>query len=218
MRRNADHDRAREQMVDRQIAARGVTDPAVLAAMRTVPRHLFVPERQVRFAYDDSPQPIGRGQTISQPYVVAWMTEAAGVGPDSRVLEVGTGSGYGAAVLGQIAREVLTIETIPELAESAAKRLEDLGYANVTVVEGDGTLGLPEHAPFDAIVVTAGGPRIPPALLEQLAEGGRLVIPVESGLGDQRLVCVRRVGDEFTETELGAVRFVPLVGEQAWER
>lgn len=203
-------------MVDRRIAGRGVTDPAVLAAMREVPRHLFVPEREIPFAYDDSPRPIEQGQTISQPYVVAWMIESAQVDPDSRVLEVGTGSGYGAAVLAGLAREVWTIETITELADTAAARLADLEYENVTVVEGDGTLGLPDHAPFDAILVTAGGPHVPPALMQQLADGGRLVIPVECGTGGQRLVCVRRNGDDVEETELGAVRFVPLVGEQGW--
>ncbi len=201
-------------MVDQQIAARGVRDPAVLAAMREVPRERFVPEQEVPWAHDDTPLPIGEGQTISQPYIVAWMTEAAQLDPTSRVLEIGTGCGYAAAVLGTIAAEVWTIERIGTLTDQARDRLQELGYDNVHVVQGDGTLGLPDQAPFDAIIVTAGGPRIPDALLGQLADGGRLVMPV--GTIGQVLVRVVRSGDETTEEELGGVRFVPLVGEEGW--
>ena len=204
-------------MVDSQIAARGVDDPAVLRAMRTVPRHLFVADRQARSAYDDSPLPIGERQTISQPYIVGAMAEAAELRSTDRVLEVGTGSGYGAAVLSRIAAQVWTIERIASLAEAASARLAELGYDNVHVVRGDGSLGVPDQAPFDAIVVTAGGPSLPPALVAQLAEGGRLVMPVESTASGQDLLRVRRRGDDLVTDDLGPVRFVPLIGEQGWD-
>jgi protein-L-isoaspartate(D-aspartate) O-methyltransferase len=203
-------------MVDRDIAARGVDDEAVLAAMRKVPRERFCPDDVARFAYDDTPLPIGEGQTISQPYIVAAMAAAAQLRPDSRVLEIGTGSGYGAAVLSEVAGEVWTIERIAPLADRARQCLADLGYTTVHVVCGDGTLGLPDEAPFDAIVVTAGGPVVPDALVDQLAEGGSLVIPVGPETRDQRLVRVIRREDRLVEEDLGAVRFVPLVGDQGW--
>lgn len=203
-------------MVDRDIAARGVDDDAVLAAMRTVPRERFCPANVARFAYDDSPLPIGEGQTISQPFIVAAMAAAAQLRPGSRVLEIGTGSGYGAAVLAEIASEVWTIERIAPLADRARRTLADTGYDTVHVVCGDGTLGLPDQAPFDAIIVTAGGPAVPDALVEQLADGGSLVIPVGAEPRDQRLVRVTRRGDHLVEEDLGAVRFVPLVGDQGW--
>jgi protein-L-isoaspartate(D-aspartate) O-methyltransferase len=208
---------ARERMVQTQVAARGVRDPAVLEAMRSVPREAFLPPELGEFAYADSPLPIERGQTISQPYIVALMAAAARVGPADRVLEIGTGSGYAAAVLGRIAREVYTIERHEELARLAAERLARLGFANVSVRHGDGTLGWPEHAPYDAIVVAAGGPTAPPALLDQLAPGGRLVIPLGEGRTVQQLVRITREGDRgFRREELGDVRFVPLIGAQGW--
>jgi protein-L-isoaspartate(D-aspartate) O-methyltransferase len=205
-------------MVRTQIAARGIQDPAVLEAMRSVPREAFLPPELEEFACDDSPLPIGRGQTISQPYIVALMAAAAALRPGDRVLEVGTGSGYAAAVLARIAREVYTIERHEELASLAARRLAELGISNVQVRHGDGTLGWPEHAPFDAIVVAAGGPKVPDALLDQLAPGGRLVIPVGEGREVQRLLRVVRQADGTRrEEELGGVRFVPLIGAQGWE-
>ena len=204
-------------MVRRHLAARGIRDPAVLAAMRSVPREAFLPPELEEFAYADTPLPIERGQTISQPYIVALMTAAAELRPADRVLEVGTGSGYAAAILARIAKEVYTIERHEELARVAADRLAQLGIRNVSVRHGDGTLGWPEHAPYDAIIVAAGGPRVPAALLEQLAPGGRLVIPVGEGRSVQRLVRVTRAADgQLHEEELGDVRFVPLIGAQGW--
>jgi protein-L-isoaspartate(D-aspartate) O-methyltransferase len=208
---------ARERMVRTQIAGRGVRDAAVLEAMRTVPREAFLPPELAEFAYEDHPLPIARGQTISQPYVVALMTAALGIGPRDRVLEIGTGSGYAAAILGRIAHEVYTIERHGELAEAAAARLRALGLDNVRVLHGDGTLGWREHAPYDAIVVTAGGPDVPEALLAQLAVGGRLVIPIGEDRAMQTLVRVTREADgSLRHEDLGDVRFVPLVGAQGW--
>jgi protein-L-isoaspartate(D-aspartate) O-methyltransferase len=207
----------RESMVRTQIAARGVRDPAVLEAMRRVPREAFLPAELEEFAYVDSPLPIAQGQTISQPYIVALMTAALELGPGDRVLEIGTGSGYAAAVLARIAREVYTIERHEELARVATARLAHLGFSNVSVRHGDGTLGWPEHAPFDAIVVAAGGPVVPEALLEQLAPGGRLVIPIGEDRALQQLVRVTRERDGRLRREaLGDVRFVPLIGAQGW--
>src|SRR6185295_16959291 len=203
--------RAREQMVATQIAARGVKDAKTLAAMRKVERHLFVPDDARAQAYEDHPLAIGQGQTISQPYIVAFMTEAAGLRGGETVLEVGTGSGYQAAVLGEIAARVYTIEIVAALAERSAALLKRLGYANVSVRAGDGYLGWPEAAPFDAILVTAAAPRIPAPLKQQLKEGGRLVLPV----GDdwQELMVVTRRGDRFEEKRLLPVRFVPMTGK-----
>ena len=208
----------RREMVEYQIVARGVRDPRVLEAIRAVPREAFVPERLAEFAYEDTPLPIEAEQTISQPYIVALMAEALELSPGDRVLEVGAGSGYAAAVLGRIAGEVWAIERHQVLAEQAARRMERLGSSNVHVVEGDGTLGLPEQAPFDAIVVAAGGPEVPPALVDQLAPGGRLVIPIGSDPRLQELIRVRK--DDrggFSRENLGGVRFVPLVGAQGWQ-
>ena len=203
--------RAREEMVATQIAARGVRDPKTLAAMRKVARHLFVPPSAVAQAYEDHPLPIGHGQTISQPYIVGFMTEALGLTDGERVLEVGTGSGYQAAVLAEIAGRVHTIEIVVPLAEESAALLKRLGYANVEVRAGDGYLGWPEAAPFDAIMVTAAAPRIPEPLKQQLKDGGRLILPV----GDewQELVVVTRRGDRFEEKRVLPVRFVPMTGK-----
>jgi protein-L-isoaspartate(D-aspartate) O-methyltransferase len=212
-----DFGQARQQMVERQIAGRGLHDPVVLAAMKRVPREAFVPENQRDAAYDDGPLPIGEGQTISQPYVVALMAEAAGVDKHDRVLEVGTGSGYAAAVLGEMAAHVDTIERHSPLAESARETLRQLHYRNIDVHTGDGTLGWPQAAPYDVILASAGGPDVPAAWREQLAIGGRLVMPVGMSRRRQELIrIVRRGEDDYEEEKLGAVQFVPLIGEQGW--
>jgi len=203
----------RRRMVERHVEARGVHHPAVLEAMRRVPREAFLPPDLAEFAYEDTPLPIEEGQTISQPFIVAAMAEALKLGPEDRVLEIGTGSGYAAAVLGEVAGEVYTVERHRLLAEQAESRLESLGYHNVHVLCGDGTLGWPEQAPFDAILVSAGGPNVPSLLLEQLAPEGRIVIPVGTDLRDQRLLRVTKKPDGTTSSEdLGGVRFVPLIG------
>jgi protein-L-isoaspartate(D-aspartate) O-methyltransferase len=207
----------RNEMVDRQIAARGVRDRRALEALRTVPREAFVPERLAEFAYDDTPLPIGENQTISQPYVVALMAEALEIRPGDKILEIGAGSGYAAAVLSRIAREVYAVERHESLARQAQERMRRLGYSNVHILHGDGTLGWPEHAPYDGIVVAAGGPEVPQALLAQLAEGGRLVIPIGPDVRTQNLVRVRRRPDGgYAREDLGAVRFVPVIGAQGW--
>jgi protein-L-isoaspartate(D-aspartate) O-methyltransferase len=201
----------RERMVAEQIEARGVSDPRVLAALRAVPRHEFVPPEQRAHAYEDRPLPIGEGQTISQPYIVAVMTELLQLSGEERVLEIGTGSGYQAAVLGRLAREVYTIEIVPELARRAEADLRRLGFANVRVRHGDGYRGWPEHAPFDAIIATAAPEHVPQPLVDQLAVGGRLVLPV----GDvfQELVLVTRDEKGVRQERLLGVRFVPMTGE-----
>ena len=205
----------RDEMVEQQIARRGVRDPRVLDALYAVPREAFVPAHLAELAYDDTPLPIDEEQTISQPYVVALMAEALELSPEDRVLEIG--SGYAAAVLSRLAREVYAVERHGTLAESARARLERLGYDNIHILHGDGTLGWPGHAPYDAIVVAAGGPDVPPALLDQLSPGGRLVIPVGTDPRLQKLVRVRRGLDGADRREdLGDVRFVPLVGVQGW--
>jgi protein-L-isoaspartate(D-aspartate) O-methyltransferase len=214
----ADFSRQRERMVERQIAARGVHDRDVLEAMRSVPREEFVAEPLREFAYEDSPLPIEAGQTISQPYIVALMIEAAEIHHGDKVLEIGAGSGYAAAVMAKIAAEVYAIERQPELGRIAQERFERLGFDNVELMVGDGTRGWPAKAPFDAILAAAGGPDVPDVLLEQLADGGRLVMPVGRSRESQHLVVVRRTGDRrFEQTELGAVRFVPLIGEHGWQ-
>lgn len=208
---------ARETMVEHQIAARGVKDEAVLQAMRQVPRENFVAPGYEDAAYDDGALPIGEGQTISQPYVVALMIEAAGLKPGDRVLEVGAGSGYAAAVMSRIAGSVYAIERHASLAEAAAARFAQLGYFNIQLSTGDGTRGWSENAPFDAILVSAGGPAVPAALKSQLQVGGKLVIPVGSGRGPQHLMKITRTTAEtFEEEDLGKVMFVPLVGEGGW--
>jgi len=201
----------RLEMVERQIAARGVKDPRVLEAMRTTPRHLFVPEAEMPYAYEDRPLPIGSGQTISQPYIVAFMTEQLHLTGNETVLEIGTGSGYQTAVLARLARKVYSIEIRPELANGAVERLKSLGIANAEVMAGDGYKGWPEHAPFDGILVTAAPERIPPPLLEQLASPGRMVIPV--GGFYQELKVIERSGGGYTEKSVLPVRFVPFVRE-----
>lgn len=207
---------AREAMVREQIEARGGRTVTILQAMRKVPRHEFVPASDRRVAYEDHPLPIGHGQTISQPYIVALMTELARPSAESRVLEVGTGSGYQTAVLAEVAAEVYTIEIVPELARRAEGDLARLGHKNVHFRIGDGFLGWPEAAPFDAIIVTAAPEKIPPPLLEQLKVGGRLVIPV----GDhfQELKVVTRTADGYREERSGSVRFVPMTGRAQHER
>jgi protein-L-isoaspartate(D-aspartate) O-methyltransferase len=205
-----------ENMVAHQIAGRGLTNPRVLRAMRKVPREAFVPEGYKDLAFEDGPLPIGEGQTISQPYIVALMAEAAALQPDNKVLEVGTGSGYAAAVCSELVAQVYTIERHPDLAARAETTLRALGYSNISIRTGDGTRGWPEAAPFDAIIVAASGPRPPDSLKGQLAIGGRLVMPV--GQGRPQYLCkITRLGsDQFAEVDLGPVQFVLLVGEEGW--
>ncbi len=206
----------RQRMVEEQLRARGIHDERVLAAMEQVPRHRFVPPSQTGAAYEDTPLPIGHGQTISQPFTVAFLCEALQVNPSDKVLDVGTGSGYGAAVLAHLARRVYTLDRLAALVETARERLAQLGYDNVEVRHADGTLGWPEAAPFDAILVAAGGNELPPAYREQLAEGGRVVIPL--GLRSFRQVLVRFTlhDGKLEREELGPFAFVPLIGEQGW--
>lgn len=202
--------RQRERMVREDIAARGISDRRVLESMLGVPRHLFVPEHLRAMAYFDSPLPIGEDQTISQPYIVALMTESLALGEGARVLEIGTGSGYQAAVLAIVADSVWSIEIIPSLAEKAAALLDSLGYGNVAVRQGDGYYGWPEEGPFDGIIVTAAPPRVPPALAAQLVEGGRLVIPV--GEGRQELHTYEKTAEGLKLLSSVPVRFVPMTG------
>jgi len=209
----------RDRMVESQIAGRGIRDDRVLRAMRTVPRERFVMAHLAPHAHDDNPLPIGAGQTISQPFMVAWMVEAAGLGPDDAVLEVGTGSGYAAAVLAQVAASVHSIERLEELTRGARERLDALGYRNIHLRTGDGTLGWPEAAPFDAILVAAAGPEVPQPLKAQLRLGGRLLMPLDVGApgGTQQLLRVVRRGEsEFDQEVLGGVAFVPLIGRHGW--
>jgi len=211
-----DRSREREDMVRHQLADRDIDDPQALAAMREVPRERFVPDEYAEHAYDDGPLPIDQGQTISQPYIVALMIQAAELATGNRVLEVGAGSGYAAAVMSRIVREVIGIERHAPLVRAARDRLAELGYRNVELIAGDGTRGYPDRAPFDAIIVSASGPVVPHALQQQLDLGGRLVIPVGEGSA-QRLLRVRRTGAaHFEEEELGPVIFVPLIGEEGW--
>jgi protein-L-isoaspartate(D-aspartate) O-methyltransferase len=210
---SAEQRRSRAEMVREQMAARGIRDRRVLEAMRTVPRHLFVPPSMVPYAYQDTPLPIGYGQTISQPYIVAFMTEALELRPRDRVLEIGTGSGYQAAVLARLCREVYSIEIVAPLGKQAAERLQRLGHADVRVRIGDGYAGWPEAAPFDAVIVTAAPERIPETLIEQLRVGGTMVVPV--GVGVQSLVRLRKTPQGLKREMLLPVRFVPMVKGEA---
>lgn len=203
-------------MIQLQIRDRGVRDPRVLDAMMEIPREAFLPPSQCHTAYDDRALALAAGQTISQPYIVAYMTEQLDVQPQHRVLEIGTGSGYQCAVLARLAAHVYSIERIDELRKRAAAALAGLGITNVTLRGGDGTLGLPEFAPFDRIMVTAGGPQVPPALIEQLADGGRLVIPL-GGETEQVITIVTRSGDRVIETPTLGCRFVKLIGKEGWQ-
>jgi protein-L-isoaspartate(D-aspartate) O-methyltransferase len=207
----------RERMVDRQIAARGLDDPALLAAFRAVPREDFISGDYADYAYQDSPLPIESGQTISQPYIVALTIYAAGIKPGDKVLEVGAGSGYAAAVIGQIADEVIAVERHHELVELATTRMRRLGYGHVKIVEGDGTLGWPEEAPFDAIVAAASGSHVPKSWIAQLKPGGRIVMPIGEPHAGQSLIKVtKREDGTFKHEDLGGVRFVPLIGAEGF--
>lgn len=203
-------------MVERQVAARGIRDPRVLAAMREIPRHLFIPPPYDRAAYDDNPLPIGSGQTISQPYIVALMTELLSPKATDNVLEIGAGSGYQAAILSRLVRRLTTIERITPVANLARTNLESLGIDNVIVIEGDGTLGYPENAPYNGIIVTAATPEIPRPLIGQLADGGTLVLPV-GGRDVQDLLALHKKGGSLLQESHGGVRFVPLIGQYGWE-
>ena len=209
--RSAAREGERRRMVDEQLLGRDITSPRVLEAMRKVPRHLFIPEPQRDRAYHDSPVPIGLGQTISQPYIVAFMTQALDLEPGHRVLEIGTGSGYQAAVLGEITREVYSIEVLPELGERARATLTALGYGHLRLKTGNGYLGWPEHAPFDRIIVTAAPPEVPPALVQQLKVGGLMAIPV--GTTEQDLLILRRTATGIETLQTLPVRFVPMTGK-----
>ncbi len=201
----------RAKMVQQQIIARGVRGPKIIAALKSVPRELFVPEKYRASAYEDKALPIGQGQTISQPYIVAFMTQQLHIKPGDRILEIGTGSGYQAAILGQIADSVFSIEIIPELAERARKTIQSLHYDNVLIMQGDGYLGWPDKAPFDAIIVTAAPPSIPPPLLDQLKTGGRMILPV--GKYVQELVVVNKTEHGLNMDNVLPVRFVPMTGK-----
>lgn len=208
---------ARQEMVERQIRQRGIRSPRVLEAMASVPRHLFVPAQLAINAYRDEPLPIGEGQTISQPFMVAAMAEALSLEGFEKVLEVGAGSGYQAAVLSHLAREIFAVESQPNLVAEARERLAQQGYSSVRIVEGDGSLGWPADAPYEAILVTAAAPSVPPPLVEQLAEGGRLVIPVGSAK-DQELIRIVKNGAKVARQSLFACRFVPLLGRYGWQQ
>ncbi len=214
--RDQEADRLREEMVARQLAPRRIRDERVLAAFREVPRHLFAPGASPAAAYADHPLPIGEGQTISQPYMVALMTQCLELTGGEKVLEIGTGSGYQAAILSRLASEVYTVERIASLAERTGELFRRLGYGDISIRVGDGTLGWPEFSPYEAIIVTAGSPGVPPPLVEQLADGGKLVIPAGSGYS-QRLLVLERRGERIIERDEGGCVFVPLVGEYGWK-
>ena len=213
-----DFSKERIRMVETQIAGRGIRDPLLLEAIGSTPREKFVSPGFERLAYEDGPLPIGQGQTISQPYIVALMIEAAGIRPGARVLEVGAGSGYAAAVMSRIAGQVYAIERHPSLAKEAEQRFQQLGYNNITLRVGDGSRGWPEAGPFDAVLVSAAAPVVPADLKQQLVVGGRLLIPVGAAHGSQRLHGITRTGPtEFEDENLGGVAFVPLISEQGWK-
>lgn len=215
---NLEEESLRSAMVEGQIKARGIKNERVLQAFMDVPRHLFVPESKRIYAYEDTPLPIGEGQTISQPYIVSLMTEAAQISPQDKILEIGSGSGYQAAILSRLAKEVYTVERIASLSEQAKKVCDALGYTNIHFKVDDGTLGWPEFSPYQAILVTASAPHLPKALLEQLAIGGRLIIPVGDSF-TQNLLRMTKVSEtEVQEEILEFVRFVPLIGEDGWKQ
>ncbi len=203
----------REEMIRVQLKGRGIDNESVLNAFRTVPRHVFVPEPMRQYAYVDSPLPIGEGQTVSQPYIVALMTESVDPKPGDRALEIGTGSGYGAAILSQTVKEVYSIEIVPELATRAKQVLQEAGYKNIFIRQGDGFRGWPEKAPFDVILVTAAAPLIPPPLTEQLAENGRLIMPLGGQEDAQTLILVVKKNGKLEQSTVTSVRFVPMTGE-----
>jgi protein-L-isoaspartate(D-aspartate) O-methyltransferase len=207
---------ARTRMIEDQLRARGIRDERVLSAMAKVPREAFVAAEDAPKAYGDFPLPIGAGQTVSQPYIVAAMLEKLTLDPQDRVLEVGTGTGYEAAIMGELVAEVWTIERHAELADKATQILNGLGYPNVHVVRGDGSLGLPDQAPFDKILIAAAAPRIPDALIAQLVDGGKMILPVGTR-SEQQLQLLRKLGNELAITKEDLCRFVPLVGEQGWD-
>lgn len=213
---NHDYRLAREKMVKNQIFSRGITDPGVLEAMGKIQRHLFVEEALIGEAYNDHPLPVGYKQTISQPYIVALMTEALEMTGKEKTLEIGTGSGYQTAILAELSKTVYTIERIERLLEKSKMLLESLGYTNIFFKAFDGTLGWDEFAPYDAIIVTAGAPKIPQPLMDQMAEGGKLVIPIGNRYG-QDLIKVTRTKNAFKERNLGGCRFVDLIGAHGWE-
>jgi protein-L-isoaspartate(D-aspartate) O-methyltransferase len=204
------------RMVERQIEARGIHNPRVIAVMREIPRHFFIPPPYDQSAYDDNPLPIGNGQTISQPYIVALMTELLHPEPSDNVLEIGAGSGYQAAILSRLVQRLTTMERIPAVAHLARNNLTLIGIQNVEVIEGDGTQGYPQNAPYNGIIITAATPEIPQALTEQLADGGRLVAPV-GGRDIQELVTLEKQGGRMVPGYHGGVRFVPLIGKHGWE-
>ncbi len=207
----------RNRMVEEQLVPRGIFDEKVLGAFRKVPRHAFIPDKSIENAYGDFPLPVGEGQTISQPYMVALMTQYLDLKPGDRALEIGTGSGYQSSILAELAKEVYSVERFAVLAERAQAVLSDLGYTNIKVKVGDGTEGWEEFAPYDAIVVTAGAPSIPEPLIEQLAEGGRLVIPVGGGFS-QTLTLVKKQEGKLTQEEICGCVFVPLIGRYGWKK
>ncbi len=207
---------ARKRMVEEQLVKRHITDERVLAAMREIPRHLFVPEEMRHFAYTDQPLPIGKGQTISQPLIVAFMIQCAGVTSADTVLEIGTGSGYAAAVLSKIVKQVYTIERLPDLLEQAKERFTALHLSNIEAKAADGSLGWPDHSPYDAIIVTAGAPIVPHSLRDQLAVGGRLIIPIGNHRFQQLVRVTRDSETNFSSEVLETVRFVPLIGKEGW--
>jgi protein-L-isoaspartate(D-aspartate) O-methyltransferase len=212
-----DFNKLRRLMVSEQLIPRGISDRSVLEAFRKVPRHEFVPEDLQQNAYNDYPLPIGENQTISQPYMVALMTECLKLKDADKVLEIGTGSGYQAAILGEIAREVYSVERFQHLADRASKILRLLEYRNVRIKSGDGTLGWSEFAPYDGIIVTAGAPSVPDSLVKQLKDGGRLVIPIDRGGFDQILTLVERIGPTIRTSDICACTFVPLIGKEGWQ-
>lgn len=214
---NTEYKMLRENMVNSQIKARGINDEKILQSMRKIPRHLFVPEQQRTYSYEDFPLPIGEGQTISQPHIVALMTEMLQLQENNKVLEIGTGSGYQTAILSKIAKEVYTVEKIEHLGLKAEKLFEELGYKNIKVKIGDGTEGWNEYAPYDGIIVTAGSPQIPKPLIEQLSENGRIVIPIGDAFSQDLIVAQKIKGKLIKKIVCGCV-FVPLIGRHGWEK